>query len=126
MLRPTVIFFTAWALLCAQTPPADLSKTDLSKKAVIEGKVTKSSGEPLPKATLHLRSATAASPAGFTPRAPSSYVVTSDANGQFLFDSVDPGRYVLLAERTGYLQQWFGARGPGGAGLSFEIGRAHV
>ena len=44
------------------------------------------------------------------------------SNGQFLFDSVDPGRYVLLAERTGYLQQWFGARGPGGAGLSFVAG----
>ena len=117
MVRLMVPLLTACSLACAQTPASDPNR-----KVIIEGRVVKLSGEPLPKATLHLRSATAAPTAGFTALAPSSYVVTSDSNGQFVFDDVDPGRYVLLAERTGYLQQWFGARGPGRSGLSFNAG----
>lgn len=106
-------FFTAGALLCAQ-----VAAPGPGKKAVLEGKVLRLSGEPLPKANVHLRSATAPPSGPFTATAPSGYVVTSDANGKFVFDNVDPGRYVLSAERTGYLQQWFGARGPNRPGLS--------
>lgn len=115
--RLILVFFTAGALLCAQ-----VAAPDPGKKAVIEGKVLRLSGEPLPKATVHLRSVTAAPSGPFTASAPTGYVVTSDSNGSFLFDNIDPGRYVLSAERTGYLQQWFGARGPNRPGLSLTAG----
>jgi hypothetical protein len=42
----------------------------------------------------------------------SNYATTSDAQGKFLFDAVEPGVYWLYADRTGYLEQSYGAREP--------------
>src|SRR5262249_2644293 len=37
------------------------------------------------------------------------------------FDNVAPGHYALSAERSGYLNQNFGARGPGKTGLRIDV-----
>ncbi len=42
----------------------------------------------------------------------SNYATISDAQGKFLFDAVEPGVYWLYADRTGYLEQSYGAREP--------------
>ncbi len=117
--RLIVSLFVATALLCellsAQAPAPNATDT----KGVLEGKVLSLSGEPLRKATLHLRAAGAPPPG--SPTQSSNYAVTSDATGKFLFDDVDPGRYTLSADRTGYLQQSYGARGPNRTGLPLTI-----
>ena len=92
-LRLIVSFFAASALICAQAPGPDTM-------CVLEGKVLSLSGEPLRKATLHLRAA---------PGSSANYSVSSDATGKFVFDDIEPGRYSLSAERTGYVPQFFGA-----------------
>src|SRR5258708_4223446 len=116
-LRLIVSLFVARAFLCAQTPASNTADT----KCVLEGKVVGLSGEPLRKATLHLRSA-GGPPVSLTQALPASnYAVTSDATGKFLFDDIDPGRYILSADRTGYLPQSYGARGPNRTGLPFNI-----
>lgn len=110
-LRLIVSLFVAPAFLLAQ--PADPNSFD--KRGVLEGKVVSLAGEPLRKAALHLRAAGAITPQS------ANYAVTSDAAGKFLFDDVEPGRYTLSADRTGYLPQSYGARGPNRPGLPFAI-----
>ena len=41
---------------------------------------------------------------------PTSYTSTSDAAGHFVFEEVEPGRYTLSAERSGYVRGNYGAR----------------
>ena len=61
-------------------------------------------GEPLRKASVRL------TPYGTSPPNGVSYIDTSDAKGNFVFEAVSPGRYTLSAQRTGYLMQNYGAR----------------
>ena len=66
----------------------------------ISGSVTSLAGDPVRRATLHLQ----VFPVG--PAGPSDlriYTTESDSQGTFLFEDVEPGRYSLNAERTGYL-----------------------
>ncbi len=39
-----------------------------------------------------------------------TYVAVTDAEGKFRIDSVEPGRYLLFAERQGFVRQQYGAR----------------
>src|SRR5882757_11416074 len=79
----------------AQTPPL---------KARIEGRLENAiTGEPLRKGVLRLR--TAAS----TLRGP-QYFVESDSHGNFVFEQVEPGSYVLSADHAGFLRGNYGAR----------------
>ncbi|MCU1328013.1 MAG: hypothetical protein JWN34_3383 [Bryobacterales bacterium] len=115
--------------LTAQTVPGD--KKEL---AVLSGKTLGSSGQPLGKATLTLRpmfmprTAAAAPVAGTgtvaggrgaagvrgaivnAPVMPPPYAATSDAQGNYIFDGVEPGSYALQAERAGYMPSPYGAR----------------
>ena len=57
-----------------------------------------------------------------------AYSDTSDANGNFVFEAVSPGRYNLSAQRSGFISQNYGARsafntGPG-AVLTLAPGQA--
>ncbi len=61
-------------------------------------------GEPLRKATVRL------TPYGTSLPNAVSYIDTSDARGNFLFEAVGPGRYILEAQRTGFMVQYYGAR----------------
>ena len=48
---------------------------------------------------------------------------TTDAEGRFTLDDIDPGSYFLLAQRVGYLDQGYGAADPAGrrAAASIEL-----
>lgn len=67
--------------------------------AVVSGKTLSVSGQPLRKSVVTLR------PAGNrTPGTnPEPYGTTTDAQGRFSFEGVDPGTYMLSAQHVGYL-----------------------
>ena len=91
-----------WAQQAVSASPA--SKTPLADKELckIEGRVINSvTGEPLRRVTLTLHTAAA--------RGASAAAITN-AEGHFLLEDVEPGTYRLLAERTGFLGQEYGAR----------------
>ena len=64
------------------------------------------SGEPLGKTTVRL---SMASPA---PSLLTNYAATTDAEGNFVFEEIEPADYFLSAERTGYLRVSYAAKGP--------------
>lgn len=108
-----VSFLCVSVLGSAQTSAPPSSAID---KCKLEGRVVSlSTGEPLKKATLRLRSTGGANVGPINPGAISSYSTTSDAEGKFLFEDLDPGSYFLSAERTGYVRQSYGARTSGPA-----------
>lgn len=94
--------------------PADKSK---DKMASLDGKVVNSlSGDPLKKVTLLLQRTRG----GGTP-----LTVETDEKGIFSFQDLEPGRYLLFGERTGYARQAYGARGNAlsGTALLFSAGQ---
>ncbi len=76
--------------------------TDPKQLCKVEGRVVNGvSGEPLRKVTLTLRRMAADA---------ESLVSTSDPEGRFVFENVEPGTYQLTAERAGFLRQAYGSR----------------
>src|ERR1700687_3866763 len=104
-------------LALAQTPPAQPQD-----QGRIEGiLVNQVNGQPLRKGTVALRvMVTGPQPAGAS--APNSYSVTSDAEGKFVFEQVDPGRYSLMADRPGYIRATYRSSG----GPSINVGPGQV
>ena len=87
-----------------------------TQNARVTGQVISLAGAPLKKATVRLQglSQGPSSP-------PTNYSATSDGGGKFLFEDVVPGKYVLIAQRAGYISQQFGAKTPGGAGSQVSL-----
>ena len=81
--------------------------------ASLEGVVVRlGTNEPLSKATVELR-ADASAGTGLT--------TTTDGDGKFLFPSVRPGQYRLLAARAAYVRAEYGQRQAGGPALSLTL-----
>jgi hypothetical protein len=94
-MRKAIGFLLLIATAAAQTSPL---------KARIEGRLENAlTGDPLRKGVLRLRGAAS------TFRGP-QYVADSDNNGNFVFEQVEPGSYVLSADRAGFLRGNYGAR----------------
>jgi hypothetical protein len=78
-----------------------------TEKASVSGSVSSVAGEPLRRVTLRLTPLPAAR--GSSMEAPAANVgADTDSQGNFTFDEVAPGHYMLEAERTGYLNARFG------------------
>jgi hypothetical protein len=96
------------------------------EKCSLEGLVTSATGGgPVRKVTLRLRMVMTS---GITPGNPtymSNYVTSSDNEGKFLFEDVEPGRYSLSAERAGYVRADYAARSSARAGtvLTLDVGQ---
>src|SRR5579864_8878092 len=98
-----VSFLFAASFAAAQTAPlADADK----KKIRLEGSVLSLTGEVVRKATLRLQSSGGAQ----NGQAPTNYSESSGNDGKFVFEDVAPGRYMLSAEKAGYVTQRYGAR----------------
>ncbi|MCU1260962.1 MAG: hypothetical protein JWO80_3847 [Bryobacterales bacterium] len=97
--------------------PAPADSTD-TKPASVSGKTVTSTGQPIKKAVLTLR--WVGSP-GSGQAMPNPYAASSDAEGKFIFEAVDPGRYTLSADRPGYQRQTYGARRPNGSGTVLAL-----
>ncbi len=111
MIRYLLVLGAASALAMAQSAAApasiDTGRTQ-TEKCSIEGRVLRSDdGTPLKKAIV-----TAMPQQSKPPVRPTS--VVSDADGKFLFQDLEPGRYSLAAARTGYARQMYGQRSPTG------------
>lgn len=81
-------------------------------------------GEPLKKATVRLtknaNSRTAASP-GSQAQGPQGYTTTSEADGNFKIENIEPGDYRLSGDRSGYLTTQYGAKSFGRAGSTITL-----
>jgi protocatechuate 3,4-dioxygenase beta subunit len=115
------------AQVTAPRPGAPDANPDKPKeKCKVEGHVTNlSSGEPLKKTTLRLRMSMSPGAGISNPSDMANYSTTSDAEGKFLFEDVEPGRYTLSAERPGFVRANYGARSNamGGTAIALDAGQ---
>lgn len=98
----TVSVVTSQAPAPASSAPEAPKATDPKQLSKLEGRVVHAlTGEPLRKVNLTLRRMA---------REAVSLVASSDQDGRFVFENVEPGTYQLTAERAGFLRQAYGAR----------------
>lgn len=110
------IFFDREAIQTNAGAPA-ASNTPAAERCVLSGRVSNSlTGEPVKKATIRLMPAGGTPPglpagrAGGQPAARQGYAATSQPDGSFSLENIEPGDYFLSGRRTGYLDTQFGAR----------------
>lgn len=106
-----VVGFSGQAL----TPPPSSSKPE--DRCVLQGRVTNAvTGESLKKATVRLMRQMTASSANNGPQSAQGYSTSSDADGNFKIENIEPGSYRLSGNRSGYLDTQYGAKRSGQAG----------
>jgi protocatechuate 3,4-dioxygenase beta subunit len=109
--------FIAGVLSGQQVPAAKTGKPKNIDTCSIGGLVVKAStGEPIRKAEVSLQRTD-------DPR--SGYSTHTDASGHFAIYRIEPGRYSLRVQRTGYVEQAYGETSPtsSGAVLTLAPGR---
>ena len=100
-------------------PPSGTPSTngaDGEKKAHLEGIVLSLNGEAVRKATVRLQGS-AVQPG----QLPSAYSETTDNEGKFVFDDVPAGRYMLSAEKPGFVTSRYGARSSTSPGTQLTL-----
>jgi carboxypeptidase family protein len=109
-MRLVGLVLAIWPLLLtAQQPPEDQPQANLQParpedKCSIEGQVVNAqTGDPLKKARVRLYSNDG--------RQNNNYSAVTDGGGHFIIQAIDPGSYMLFAERNGFTQSQYGARG---------------
>ena len=104
MRTSTITLATLLAIgrLAAQPTPA----VDTPEPAEIHGTVRSITGEPIPRATVRIRTVVRASLTSDLPSA-----VTGEA-GDFILTNLPPGNYIVSASRPGYLTQSYGVDRP--------------
>lgn len=97
----------------AQPQPPAAPAVQPEDRGTVKGQVISSAtGEPLKKANLVLMRAE--SP-------PATYSAVTDTGGKFSIPDVDPGKYRLMAERNGFVRQFYGARGNNMTGQTLTL-----
>ena len=95
----------------ANAPAPELKPEDL---CTLEGRVLNAAaGTPLSKATLTLMRADI-SPGTGSPL--TNFTASTDAEGRFAMRDIEPGRYRLRANRTGFVAMDYNARSPNRSG----------
>jgi protocatechuate 3,4-dioxygenase beta subunit len=92
--------------------------TAQSEPISLSGSILGTNGLPLRKANVLLQ------PQGPPSRGqamPVPYSATSDPLGQFSFTGIEPGRYILTADDTGYLRGTYGARAGIGSAIILNL-----
>jgi hypothetical protein len=80
----------------------------------LQGRVVRwGTNDPVAKVTVELRRVEAGDPA--------PYVATTNSDGAFVFASVVPGQYRLVATRPGFVPAEYGQRWPSGSGTPLTI-----
>jgi hypothetical protein len=113
------LFLIAFAALVAtfQAQPPQ------TPSASIEGVVVKlGTGEPLAGATVQLKTELPGEASGWNLASQVRRTANSDRNGRFIFESVTPAEYRLIATYDGeYVPAEYGQRSPTGEGIRFEV-----
>lgn len=108
-MRLSPVYLLIIPALAAQAPAPEVKPTDPKNLAKLEGRTLHGvSGEPVRKVGLTLRRSPLSVTIGPMSSQPASAL--SDAEGRFIFENVEPGTYMLFAERTGFLRQMYGSR----------------
>src|SRR5436305_2985174 len=90
-------------------------------KPAVAGRVVSTvTGAPLKKASVWLEPFSATRGVNGTPGV-ALPETTTDAEGRFTLDSIEPGSYFLLAQRVGYLDQGYGAPEPQVVGSPIDL-----
>jgi protocatechuate 3,4-dioxygenase beta subunit len=102
----------------AQPPAQPSSSEQAAKPAILQGRILNAkTGEPVRKANVTLRPSGVSGSGGGTigsisasgsPAAP--YAATTDAEGKFHIENVEPATYHLMVERQGFVRQEYGSR----------------
>jgi protocatechuate 3,4-dioxygenase beta subunit len=100
-------------------PPASTSAE--KDRCTVSGRVSNlQTGEPVKKATLHLtRRGGSRSANGMYES--TGYSGTSEPDGSFKFEAVEPGNYSLTGERPGYIQNAYGSKNGMTAGTAIQL-----
>ncbi len=82
-----------------------------AKLGAMEGRVLNSkTGEPIRRVNITARAFSGQGGITLSMQGAAAYAATTDAEGKFRMDTVEPGRYLLFAERQGFVRQQYGAR----------------
>lgn len=113
---PQLLFVFAALFAAIQLQPQQPS-------ASLEGIVVKlGTGEPLANATVQLIVEIPGELSGWNMAAQVRRTAKSDPNGRFVFESIPPGEYRLIATYEGeYVPAEYGQRSPTGEGIPFEV-----
>lgn len=119
-------FFTTTGSMGPQlTAPAN--NVPPEQRCIVSGQVTNAlTGEPVKKVNLRLTAANQA-PQGYVGSGSSGmpsmqgYAITTDADGTFRIEGIEPGTYNLAGQRTGFLNSYYGAKGPDQMGTSITL-----
>lgn len=96
--------------------PQDPSQNE--PKCKLEGQVVSgSTGSPLKHASLRLTPSGPIAPGGTR----TAFTSSTDNEGKFVMENVDPGTYTLSAERSGYIRQQYGARSANSGGTPLKL-----
>jgi protocatechuate 3,4-dioxygenase beta subunit len=113
-MKRSILYFSFSLLLSSMIVSAQAAK------ATIEGTVVRAgTGQPLKGATVTLSRAGAGQ--NRLMNVAGGVTVTTDANGSFTMTGVDPGDYMLSAERQGFIRSEFGQRTPTGSGVAVKL-----
>jgi hypothetical protein len=118
LMLPVALAAGAGQTIPAQTPaqPVESKPED---RCAIEGRVfSAATGEPVKRAGLVLRRT------DLTPNSgglPISYSTATDAGGGFAMKDIEPGKYRLSVNRTGFVNTEYGARGPQRPGTTLSL-----
>ena len=82
----------------------------------MEGTILSLSGDLVRKATVRLQGT-----GGQPGQPPASYSETTDNAGKFVFEDVAPGRYMLSAEKPGFVTARYGARSNTSPGTQLNL-----
>jgi hypothetical protein len=106
MLKAALLALISAAVCYAQTP------STAQQKGGVSGTVTSAAGEPLKNATLRLQGQPSSGNSGVASQ-PLAYSASSDAQGNFTFQDLEPGRYTLSSEKAGYLRTTYSTSSKG-------------
>ena len=82
-----------------------------AKLGAMEGRVLNSkTGEPIRRVNITARAFSGQGGMTLSMQGAANYAATTDGEGKFRMDPVEPGRYLLFAERQGFVRQQYGAR----------------
>jgi hypothetical protein len=102
------------------TPPPSTSKPE--DRCVLQGRVSNAiTGEPVRKATIRLMRQMTAPSTGNVVQGQQGYATTSQPDGSFRIENLEPGNYHLSGERTGYLNTEYGAKSVGQRGSTITL-----
>ncbi len=119
-----LFFFSVFANAQGNQASPPPSNTPPDQKCVLAGHVSNAqTGEPVRKATIRVQSRNGGgiSSAGRVNGTFQGYSATSDADGSFRIENVEPGQYTLSGTRTGFINTQYGSKGPASAGTTITF-----